>query len=46
MHGWNQIALDQEAHHQRVVTNIRKKWGIAPALTVEFVAYYHDRWQR
>ena len=46
MHGWNQRALDQEAHDQRVVANIRKKWGIAPALTVEFVAYYHDRWQR
>ena len=43
MHGWNQRALDQEAHDQRVVANIRKKWGIAPALTVEFVAYYHDR---
>ena len=43
MHGWNQRALDQEAHDQRVVSNIRKKWGIAPALTVEFVAYYHDR---
>ena len=71
LHGWNQRALDQEAHDQRVVANIRcvqlyilpaprsvkvflhnfpqlilcrKKWGIAPALTVEFVAYYHDRW--
>ena len=46
MHCWNQSALDQEAHDQRVVANIRKKWGIAPALTVEFVAYYHNRWQR
>ena len=72
LHGWNQRALDQEAHDQRVVANIRcvqlyilpaprsvkvflhnfpqlilcrKKWGIAPALTVEFVAYYHDRWE-
>ena len=43
MQGWNQRALDQEAHHQRVVEGIRRKWGVAPALTVEFVAYYHDR---
>lgn len=46
LHGWNQRVLDQEAHDQRVVANIRRKWAVAPAWNVEFVAYYHDRGDR
>ena len=46
LHGWNQRALDQEAHDNRVVQQIRRKWNVAPAWTVEFVAYYHDRADR
>ena len=29
-----------------MVAQIRRKWNVAPAWSVEFVAYYHDRADR
>lgn len=38
----------QLLHEQQVLSvgESRKKWGVAPALTVEYVAYYGDRQKR
>ena len=35
--------IEEEEYNKQVVAEIRKKWNIAPAFTVEYVAYYHDR---
>eukprot|EP00095_Tigriopus_kingsejongensis_P007649 maker-scaffold116_size340332-snap-gene-0.24 protein:Tk07649 transcript:maker-scaffold116_size340332-snap-gene-0.24-mRNA-1 annotation:"phd finger protein 14-like" len=43
------ITVDrQQLHEQQVlsVTEAKKKWGVAPALTVEYTAYYIDREKR
>ncbi|XP_030383076.1 PHD finger protein 14 isoform X2 [Scaptodrosophila lebanonensis] len=35
--------LEQREAHINALTDIRKKWHIAPVFSVEFVAYYMDR---
>jgi len=35
--------LEQREAHINALTDIRKKWHIAPAFSVEFTAYYMDR---
>ncbi|KAH8238848.1 hypothetical protein KR038_004574 [Drosophila bunnanda] len=35
--------LEQREAHINALTDIRKKWHIAPAFSVEFAAYYMDR---
>ena len=40
---WNMEVIEEEEYNKQVVAEIRKKWNIAPAFTVEYVAYYHDR---
>ena len=43
LHEWNVEAMEEEEHNKQVVAEIRKKWHLQPAWSVEFVAYYHDR---
>merc|ERR1719348_149759 len=43
LHEWNVEAMEEEEHNKQVVAEIRKKWHVTPAFTVEYVAYYHDR---
>ena len=43
LHEWNVEAMEEEEANKQVVADIRKKWHVAPALTVEYFAYYHDR---
>ncbi|XP_068140120.1 PHD finger protein 14 isoform X1 [Drosophila tropicalis] len=38
--------LEQREAHINALTDIRKKWHIAPAFNVEFTAYYMDRLKR
>lgn len=38
--------LEQREAHINALTDIRKKWHIAPAFSVEFAAYYMDRIDR
>ena len=40
---WNMDVIEEEEYNKQVVAEIRKKWNVAPAFTVEYVAYYHDR---
>ena len=35
--------MEREQAAAQTVADIRKKWHLAPAWSVEFVAYYHDR---
>merc|ERR1719350_213440 len=42
LHEWNVEAMEEE-YNKQVVAEIRRKWHIQPAWTVEYVAYYHDR---
>ena len=43
LHEWNVEAMEEEEYNKKVVAEIRRKWHIQPAWTVEYVAYYHDR---
>lgn len=43
LHEWNVEAMEEEEYNKQVVAEIRRKWHIQPAWTVEYVAYYHDR---
>ena len=43
LHEWNVEAMEEEEANKQVVADIRKKWHVPPAWSVEFVAYYHDR---
>jgi len=43
LHEWNMEATEEEEYNKQVVSEIRRRWHIQPAWTVEFVAYYHDR---
>ena len=43
LHEWNVEAMEEEEANKQIVADIRKKWHVAPALTVEYFAYYHDR---
>ena len=35
--------MEREQAAAKTVADIRKKWHLTPAWSVEFVAYYHDR---
>ena len=43
---WDVEAMEEEEYNKQVVAEIRKKWHVAPAWNVEYVAYYHDRASR
>jgi len=43
LHEWNMEAMEEEEYNKQVVAEIRRKWHIQPAWSVEYVAYYHDR---
>jgi len=43
LHEWNIEAMEEEEYNKQVVADIRRKWHVQPAWSVEFVAYYHDR---
>jgi len=40
---WDGSQLEEEQAAAQSVVDIRKKWNVSPAWSVEFVAYYHDR---
>lgn len=44
--GIDSLALEVQDEQIAVIQDIRKKWHIAPAFSVEFIAYYLDRNQR
>lgn len=41
--GINTIALEMQESQAAALVDVRKKWHIAPAFTVEFIAYFLDR---
>ncbi|XP_060523888.1 PHD finger protein 14 isoform X2 [Cylas formicarius] len=41
--GINTIALEMQEAQTTALVDVRKKWHIPPAFTVEFIAYYLDR---
>jgi len=41
--GWDVKAIELEEKHNRIVTNVKKKWNVLPSMGVEFSAYYADR---
>lgn len=41
--GINTAVLEMQESHLAALADIRKKWHIPPAFTVEFIAYYLDR---
>jgi len=43
LHEWNVDAMEEEEYNKQVVAEIRRKWHVQPAWSVEYVAYYHDR---
>lgn len=41
--GINTLALEMQEAQAAALVDVRKKWHIPPAFTVEFIAYYLDR---
>lgn len=41
--GINTIALEMQESQAAALVDVRKKWHITPAFTVEFIAYFLDR---
>lgn len=41
--GINTSALEMQESQLAALVDVRKKWHIPPAFTVEFIAYYLDR---
>lgn len=41
--GVNTIALEMQESQATALVDVRKKWHIPPAFTVEFIAYFLDR---
>ena len=36
-------ALELEEKHERIASNVKRKWNILPGISVEYAAYYIDR---
>lgn len=41
--GINTMVLEMQEAQAAALVDVRKKWHISPAFTVEFIAYYLDR---
>ncbi|ODM98818.1 PHD finger protein 14 [Orchesella cincta] len=40
------VALELEVKHEKIFSNVRRKWNVLPAMSVEYSAYYSDRENR
>lgn len=39
-------AHELEVKHEKIVSNVKRKWNVLPAMSVEYAAYYADREHR
>lgn len=37
------VTQELEVKHERIVCNVKRKWNVLPAMSVEYAAYYADR---
>lgn len=40
------VANELEVKHEKIIANVKKKWNVLPAMSVEYAAYYADRENR
>ncbi|CAL8142083.1 unnamed protein product [Orchesella dallaii] len=44
--GEDVVALELEVKNEKIFSNIKRKWNVLPAMSVEYAAYYADRENR